>query len=104
MLHVSTLSFHAGVAADRRLGPNFLPPRPSEAVYDFLRNVLPELLQCVHLQNRIHLWIMHDGVPPYFLLALREYLNNPFPERIGQSKPTAWPAPTPDLSPLYFYL
>jgi hypothetical protein len=45
MLHVSTLSFRAGIAADRLLGPYFLPPRPSGAVYhDFLRNVLPELL------------------------------------------------------------
>jgi len=105
MLLVSTLSFRAGIAEDSLLGPYFLPPRPSEAVYhDFLRNVLPELLQYVHLQNRIDLWTMHDGAPPYFLVALTEFLNNLFPERKGQSDPTAWPAPTPDISPLYFYL
>jgi len=56
------------------------------------------------MQNRIHLWIMHDGAPPYFLVTLREFLNNLFPERIGHSGPTAWPDPTPDLSPIYFYL
>jgi len=56
MLHESTLSFCAGIAGDRLLGPYFLPPRPSAAVYhDFLRNVFPELLQYVHMQNRIHL-------------------------------------------------
>jgi hypothetical protein len=79
MLYVSTLSFRAGIAGDRLLGPYFLSPRPSEAVYhDFLGNVLPELLQCVHMQNLIHLWIVHDSVPPYFLVALREFLNNLF--------------------------
>jgi len=105
MLHVSTSSFLAGIAGDRLLGPSFLPPPPSEAVYhDFLRNVLPELLQYMHMQNRIHLWIMHDGAPPYFLVALREFLNNLFPERIGHSGLTAWPTLTPDLSHIYFYL
>jgi hypothetical protein len=105
MLHVSTLSFRTGIAGDRLLGPYFLPPRPSEAVcHDFPRKVLPELLQYVHLQNLIHLWIMHDAAPPYFLVALREFLNNLFPERIGQSELTVWPGPSPDFSPLYFYL
>jgi hypothetical protein len=56
MLHVPTLNFRTGIAGDRLMGPYFLPPRPSEAVYhDFLRKVLPELLQYVHMQNRIHL-------------------------------------------------
>ena len=50
------MSFCAGIAGDRLLGPYFLPPRPSAAVYqDLLRNVFPELLQYVHMQNRIHL-------------------------------------------------
>jgi len=54
MLHVSTLSFHEGIAGDRLLRPYFLPPRPSEAVYhDFLGNVLIKLLQYMHMQNRI---------------------------------------------------
>ena len=104
MLYVSTLSFRAGIAGDRLLGPYFLLPRPSKAVYhDFLSNVLPALLQYVHMQDRIHLWIMHDG-DPYFLAALREFLNNLFPERTEQSGPTAWSAPTPELNPLYVYL
>jgi hypothetical protein len=56
MLDVSTSGIRTGIAEDRLLGPYFFPPRPSEAIYhDFLQNVLPELLQYVHLQNRIHL-------------------------------------------------
>jgi hypothetical protein len=48
-------------------GPCFLPPCVTGAVYpDFLWNFLPELLQDVDLQTMIHLWFMHDGVPPHF--------------------------------------
>ena len=68
MLKVSTLSFRVGIAAETP-GTHFLPPRLTGAVYrDFLRNVLPELLQDVDLQTRIHLWFMHDGAPHIFIL------------------------------------
>jgi len=46
MPKLSTLIVHAGTAADRLLGPYFLPPRLSGTVdHNFHRNVLPELLQ-----------------------------------------------------------
>jgi hypothetical protein len=62
-MKVSTLSSHAGIAGDRLLEPHFLPPRPTGVVYrDFLRNILPELLQDVDLHTRIHFWFMHDQV------------------------------------------
>jgi hypothetical protein len=54
--------------------PSLFPKLLAGVVYlGFLRNVLPELLQDVHLQTRIHLWFMHDSVPPHFLLAVREF-------------------------------
>jgi hypothetical protein len=41
----------------------FLPPRPTGAIYrDFLRSILPELLQDVDLHARVHLWFMHVQV------------------------------------------
>ena len=81
----------AGIAGNRLLGPSCLPPRLTGDVYrDFLSNVLPELLQVADLQARSQLWFMHDGVPPLFLLAFREFLNNLFPERwMGRGGPTA---------------
>jgi hypothetical protein len=46
MPKLSTLSVHAGIAADRFLGPYFLPSGPSGTVdHSFHWNVLPELLQ-----------------------------------------------------------
>jgi hypothetical protein len=58
----------------------------------------------VALQTRIYLWFTHDGAPPHYLLAVREFLNNMFPEQwIEQGTPTAWPAPSRDLNHLDFY-
>ena len=106
MLKVSTLIFRAGSGGARLLRPHFLPPRLTAAVYhDFLRNVLPNLLQDVDLQTRFHLWLMYDGAPPHFHLAVREFLNSVFPEHwVGRGGPTAWPASSLALSPLHFYM
>jgi hypothetical protein len=57
---VSTLSFHADIARRRLVEPYFFPPPLTGAVYrDFLRTVLPELLQDVDVQTGNHLltWI-----------------------------------------------
>jgi len=89
MFRVST-----SIAGDSLLGPYFLPPcLTGTAYHSFLQNVLPELLQDVALQSRIHLLITHADAPPHFLLTVQEFLNNVFPGRcIGHSGPTAWPA------------
>jgi hypothetical protein len=42
---------------------------------------VPELLQDVDVQARIHLWLIHYGAPPHFLLAVREFLNRVFQEQ-----------------------
>jgi hypothetical protein len=92
---VHLVSFHTGIAGDRLLGPYFLPPHLTGAVYhDFLSNILPELLQDVDLQTRIHLWFMLDSDQAHFLLAVREFLN---------VFPAALPDCSPYLSPLDFY-
>jgi hypothetical protein len=101
---VSTWSFQTGTAEGRLMGPYLFPKLLAGVVYlDFLRNVLPEMLQDVHLQTGIHLWFVHDAASPHFLLAVREFFGYVFPEQwIGQSGPTAWPAGTPDVNPYIF--
>jgi hypothetical protein len=48
---------------------------------------------------------MHDGVPLHFSLVLRAFLNDRFPRQwIGRGGPTEWPARSPDLNPLDFYM
>jgi hypothetical protein len=69
MFKMSILGFLAGTVVDRLLWPYFLTPHLTWAVYhDFLRKVLPELLQ-----TRNHLWYMNDLPPPHYLLACWEF-------------------------------
>lgn len=66
------LDFYAGAAEDTLLGPIFLPHRLTGALYhDLPRNFLSSLLQDVDLQTTIHLWFLHDALPPHFVLAVR---------------------------------
>ena len=66
-------------ARDRLLVHYVCPPRLTGTVYcDFLRNVIPELLEDVDLQTRILWRFMHDGAPPHFHIAVRRFLNNVF--------------------------
>jgi hypothetical protein len=63
----------------------------------------------VDRKARIHLWFKNDGAPPNFHLAVREFLNNVFPEQwIRVSEPSACPAPSAVLnlfdSNLWVYL
>jgi len=50
----------------------------------------------------IHLWSIHDGAPPHFVLAVPQFLNSVFlAQLVGPGGSTAWPALSPDL---YFYI
>ena len=51
------------------------------------------------------MWIQHDGAPPHFGVDVRNYLNAVFPgRRIGRGGPIPWPARSPDLNPLHYFL
>jgi hypothetical protein len=72
-MKVSTLSSHAGIAGDF-WNPTFFHHAPTGAVYrDFLRNILPELLQEVDLHTRIHLRFTHDQVLHHTLFLQIEH-------------------------------
>lgn len=53
-------------------------------------------------------WFQQDGAPAHYTLIVREFLNETFGERwIGRGvtleEAIAWPARSPDLTPLDFY-
>ena len=51
------------------------------------------------------IWFQHDGAPAYFSLQVREHLNRVDKEKwIGRGGPVAWPARSPDLTPLDIFL
>ncbi|KAJ4441266.1 hypothetical protein ANN_11120 [Periplaneta americana] len=48
---------------------------------------------------------MHDGAPAHYCRIGRAYRNAVYPDQwIGRAGPTPWPARSPDMNPLDFYL
>jgi hypothetical protein len=67
-------------------------------------NDLSVLLEDVPL-HRQHMWFMHDGATPHFLHNTRQHLNQTFGEQwIGRRATVKWPARSPHLNPLDFWL
>lgn len=72
---------------------------------NFLRNVLPGLLNDVPNHIRQNMWFQQDGAPPHNARIVTNYLNTTFPNSwIGTNGPIKWPARSPDLTPLDFFL
>lgn len=97
-----------GIIGNSIVGPFRLPDRLDGANYlHFLQATLPELLEDVPLDFRRNMFFMHDGAPPHFARAVREYLNEQFAHRWigrGQEAPIQWPPRSPDLNPCDFFI
>ena len=62
-------------------------------------------LEDVPLHIRGRMWYQHDGAPAHFAIPVRQHLNAVYGDRwIGRGGPVRWPARSPDLTPLDFYL
>ena len=96
----------AGIIADILICPFILPGTLAGTLYcDFLTNDLNVLLEEVPFNLINLMWFMHDGAPPHSALASRAILLQRFPNKwIGRQGPTQWPARSPDLNSLDFYL
>lgn len=95
-----------GIVGDFLIGPHFLPPRLNGQQYrHFLEFELAELLEDVPLAERAGMWFMHDGAPPHFSIAARQFLDVRYGRRwIGRAGPQSWPPRSPDLNPLDFFV
>lgn len=72
---------------------------------EFLAENLPEFLEEVPLLERNKIIFQQDGAGPHNARIVTNYLNQKFPGRwIGRYGPVRWPARSPDLSPLDFFL
>lgn len=101
-----SLNVWVNTLGDQHLELLVLPNRLTNAVYcTFLVNDLPVLLEHVPLDQWQHMWFIHDGAPTHVLCIVRQHLNQTFGEQwIGRGDPVNWPAQSPDLSPLVFWL
>ncbi|XP_067130452.1 uncharacterized protein [Centruroides vittatus] len=104
------LNVWAGIFGDRLLGPIFLDSNQTgESYLDLLENVVhPLLVDIVELDDRYledRLTFQQDGAPPHCARSVIEFLNTAFSGHwIGRRGPLEWPARSPDLSPLDFFL
>ena len=93
------------------VGPYFFNGTVNGRKYlDMLQTfVLPSIIrgyQADHGNNGIHqLWWFQDGAPAHRLRAVRDFLINTFGHRlVALGTGVEWPARSPDLTPLDFFL
>ena len=104
--HRFSVNVWAGIVSDNLIGPYLMPsPLNGEVYRVFLQEVLPQLLENVPLNIRRLMWYQHDGAPAHYYRGARQVLDETFPNRwIGRGSPVVWPARSPDMTPLDFFL
>lgn len=104
--HRFSFNLWAGMIEDKLIGPIILPNRLTGRDYlNFIQNELAELLDDVPIGTRLEMIFQHDGAPAHFSQLVRNWLNEKFPGRwMGRGGPINWPARSPDLNPLDYYL
>lgn len=96
----------AGILNNRLIGPFFIEGNLNAVKYEnMLQNEILPAIREIAGDNFENIWFQQDGAAPHFGLNVREYLNTVFPNRwIGRRGPIEWPARSPDLTPLDFFL
>lgn len=95
-----------GIIGRYLIGPYFFENNlNSERYVQFLQNELPILLEDLPLETRLNMWFQQDGAPPHNGNNVTNYLNETFPDKwIGRFGPIHWPARSPDITPLDYFL
>lgn len=95
----------AGVIGNQFLGPHIFQGNLNGATYlHFLQNDLPRILEDVAPEQRQNIIYQQDGAPPHYTLEVRAWLDANYPGWIGRGGDVAWPARSPDLNPMDFYV
>lgn len=108
--HPLKLNVWAGIFGDRLVGPIFIDGNlTGERYLEMLEELIhPVLVDIVENDDRYLedlLTFQQDGAPPHYARPVREFLDAVFPRQwIGRRGPLDWPARSPDLSPLDFFL
>lgn len=77
----------------------------SQRYMEILRTIVTDFLDNLPLLEFGSCWYQHDGAPAHSTREVSDILDNMFEDRwIGRRGPWIWPARSPDLTPLDFYL
>jgi hypothetical protein len=95
-----------GVVGGHVLGPIFYEGNLTGNQYlQMLQNEIADLMDDLPLDIRINLFFQQDGAPPHNKNVVRNFLNNLYGDRwMGTNGPVRWPARSPDLTPLDFFI
>lgn len=101
-----SINVWAGIMDDTLIGPIILPRTlNAERFLELLSEDLPPLLEDVPLAIRRRMILQMDGCPAHYARTVRNFLNEHYPNRwIGRSGPVGWPARSPDMTPLDYFL
>ena len=99
-------SVWAGIFRGKPVGPFFIGSNLTAATYEtLLREQIIPAIQRLANGNLENVYFQQDGAPPHYGLRVRQYLNEIFHDRwIGRRGGIEWPARSPDLTPLDFFL
>lgn len=91
------------IRCDKIIGPYFFDTNLNQHSYlNVLENFFLPAMEDVNLED-FH--FQQDGCPAHSTRLITNFLNQHFPERwIGRHGPIHWPARSPDLTPMDFYL
>lgn len=102
-----SINVWAALIDDILIGPVILPRTlNAERFLELLQN-LPMLMEDVPLatRRRGRMYLQMDGCPAHYGREVRRFLNENYPNRwIGRGGPVGWPARSPDLTPLDYFL
>lgn len=96
----------AGVLGNELIGPFRLPTRLGSCEYlQFLKEEIEDFLDNLSLRNLCRITYQHDGAPAHYGRRVKDWLDRNFPGRyIARNGPIHWPARSPDLNPLDFFV
>lgn len=96
----------AGIIGHELIGPTILDGNTNAKNYlQLLQRNQPIIEESVPIQFRRDFIYQQDGAPAHFGLECRAWLDGNYPGRwIGRKGPYEWPARSPDLTPMDFYV
>lgn len=103
--HPQKINVWLGMMGGRVIGPFFINGNLNAEEYLAMlqQQIVPAIQASVN--NFEQIWFQQDGAPPHYGLQVRQYLDNVFPNHwIGRRGSIEWPARSPDLSPLDYFL
>lgn len=104
--HRFSVNVWAGLINGVVLGPVFLRSLNGETYLRLLRRKVQRMLDReVPLASFSGMFYMHDGAPAHNAREVRDYMSRTYGQRwIGRNGPVPWPARSPDLTPMDFFL